>query len=119
MSEGCQNTRIGVFWSPGRHQTRRSPTPVADRRIETVAAILPVSARGGARRVGFPAEEALPAIDRPPLRGLERHGGLAPALRATGHGLGLGEAARRTLALGFTRLAALGLVLKILVVEEV
>jgi hypothetical protein len=40
-------------------------------------------------------------------------------LRATGHGLGLGVATRGALALGLTILATLGLILEILVVEEV
>jgi hypothetical protein len=41
-------------------------------------------------------------------------------LRAGGHGFALGEsAAARALAFGFARLAAFGLVLEILVVEEV
>jgi len=66
------------------------------------------------------AEEAFPAIHRTSLRRLEGHRGFPTALRAHGHGFRFGES--RTggaLALYFAILAALGLVLKVLVVEEV
>jgi len=64
--------------------------------------------------------EALAAIYRASLRGLERHGGLAPALRARSVRFALGEARpRSTLALGFATFAALRLVFEILVVVKV
>src|SRR5690348_4699453 len=73
----------------------------------------------GAGRIRLPGQETFPAVDGPPLGGLERDRRFPAALRTRGHGLGFGIAARRSLALGLTRLAALGLVLEILVVEEV
>jgi len=75
---------------------------------------------GGAAR--FPAQETFPAVHRPSLSRLEGDGGFTATLRARGHGFGLGETSPTpggTLALRLTRLAALGLVLEILVVEEV
>jgi hypothetical protein len=69
---------------------------------------------------GFPGEEALAAVDRAALRWLEGNRGLPPALRAHRHGFGFGEAATgRSLAFGFAALTTLGLVLEVLVVEEV
>ena len=73
----------------------------------------------------FPAQETLPAIDGTTLGRFEGNRGITAALRARGHGFGLGESpaataasAGGTLTLGLTGLAALGLVLEILVVEE-
>jgi hypothetical protein len=66
------------------------------------------------------AQEALAAINGAALGGLERNRGLAPALRARGHGFRFGKTPTpRTLALLFASLAALGFVLEILIVEEV
>jgi len=74
--------------------------------------------RCGAR--GLPAQEALAAIDRTPLRRFEGNRGFPAALRALGHGFGFRKTrSGRTLALSLACLAALGLVLEILVVEEV
>jgi hypothetical protein len=73
----------------------------------------------GAGGVGLARQETLPAINGPALSGLERDRGFPAALGTGGHGLGFGIAARRSLPLGLTWLAALGLVLEILVVEEV
>jgi hypothetical protein len=54
------------------------------------------------------------------LSRLEGYRGFTAALGARGHGFGLGEAtAPGALSLLLARLAALGLVLKVLVVEEV
>jgi len=64
-------------------------------------------------------QEALTAKHRAPLRGLERHRGFPPALRAGGHGFALLKPTAGTLSLGFATLAALGLVFEILVVEKV
>jgi len=76
-------------------------------------------AAGRSRRC-LPALEALAAIHRAPLRGLEGHGGLAPALGARSMRFGPGETGpRTTLALGLARFATLGLVLEILVVVKV
>jgi len=75
-------------------------------------------ARGGAR--GLAAQEALPAVNRTPLRRFKRNRSLPAALRAFGHGLGLrGTLTGSSLALGLACLAALGLIPEILVVEEV
>src|SRR5664280_250713 len=79
-----------------------------------------VLASPGGRRDGLTAQEALAAINRPALSRLERHRGFPAALGAGGHGLRFGETrSRRSLPFGLTSLAALGLVLEILVVEEV
>ena len=72
------------------------------------------------RRDGLAAQEALAAVDRPALSRLERHRGFPAALGAGGHGLRFGRTrSRRSLPFGLTGLAALGLVLEILIVEEV
>jgi hypothetical protein len=69
---------------------------------------------------GLPAEEALPAVYRTALSGFKGNCCLPAALRASGHGFGLGETTSTiTLALGFTSLAALGFVFEVLAVEEV
>src|SRR5580658_10063462 len=65
------------------------------------------------------AQEALPAVHRPPLCWFERHRSLAAALRTNGHGFRFAAARWPGLPLALARFAALGLVLKILVVEEV
>lgn len=71
--------------------------------------------------------EALAAEDRPSLRGFEGNGGLDPAIRADGAGLGArdsgsGRAAsgthRRTGAPGLAGLAPFGVVLKLFVEEK-
>jgi len=73
---------------------------------------------GGA--CSFATQEAFPAIDRTSLGRLERHSCLPPALGALGSGFRFGEAGTGgTLALRFTRFAALGFILEVLVVEEV
>jgi len=78
-----------------------------------------LAAHGGLRRA-FAAQETLTAEDRTALRGLEGHRGFAAALGAQSGGFGLAlSTARPSLALVLTGLAALGLVLEILVVEEV
>lgn len=78
-------------------------------------------------RRGLPLLEALAAKDRTPLRRLEGHSGFFPAPRTRSAGFHLlvvaaigGTVVRAYLlrALGFTVLAALGLVLEILVVEK-
>src|ERR1051326_360845 len=75
---------------------------------------------GHSRGRSLAAEEALATIDRAALCRFERHRGFAAALRTRGHGFGFGKApAAATLAFLFAGLAALGLVLEILVVEEV
>jgi hypothetical protein len=72
------------------------------------------------RRGRLSAQKALAAIDRPALSRFKGHRGFPTALRAGGHGFRFVKArGRGTLALGLAILAALGLVLKILVVEEV
>ena len=78
-------------------------------------------ARSARRRaLGFARQEAFPAKYRAPLRRLERNRGFPTALRAGGHGLAFGKtAATRALAFALTRLAALGLVFEIFIVEEV
>jgi hypothetical protein len=64
-------------------------------------------------------KETLATIDRTALRRLEGNGCLPAALRAIGHGLGFGETGTGgTLALCLASLAALGFILKILIVEE-
>ena len=69
---------------------------------------------------GLPAQEALTAVNRTPLGRFERNRGFPAALGALRHGFGFRKTgSRRTLALGLACLAALGLVLEILVVEEV
>jgi hypothetical protein len=79
-----------------------------------------ILAAPGSHRGCFPAEEAFPAINRPALRGFEGYRSLPTALRTHGHGFCFGKPrTRRPLALGFAILAALGFILKILVVEEV
>jgi hypothetical protein len=84
-------------------------------RHEGLSLIVPGSRRGGS----FPVQEAFPAKDRTPLGGLEGNRGFPPALRTGSHGFRFGKApGRRTLALVLADLAALGLVLEILVVEE-
>jgi len=73
----------------------------------------------GGRRGTFPVQEALPAKDRTPLGGLEGNCGLPAALRTGGHGFHFGEApGTRTLALVLAGFAALGLILEVLVMEE-
>ena len=73
---------------------------------------------GGAR--SFAAQETFPAVDRTSLGRLERHRCLPPALGALGSGFRFGEAGTGgTLPLRFTRFAALGFILEVLVVEEV
>jgi len=69
----------------------------------------------------LPALETFPAIYRPALGGPERYRGFSPALGAGSHGFRLGETAPAAIALAFAlaSLAPLGLVLKVLVVEEV
>src|SRR5947209_20520381 len=75
---------------------------------------------GGGDSGCLAAEETFAAVYRPALRGLERHGGFATALRAHGHRLGFGETpAVGTLAFGLTTLATLRLVLEVLIMEEV
>ena len=74
----------------------------------------------GDRGCGLAAQKAFAAVNRPALRGLEGDGGLPAALRAGGHGFRLGKPrACRALALQLAILAAFGLVLEVLVVEEV
>jgi len=68
----------------------------------------------------LPAEEALTAINRTALGRLERNGGFPPALRTDRccfRPLRAGTC--RSLPLRFARLAALGFIFEILVVEEV
>jgi hypothetical protein len=76
-------------------------------------------AASGAGRLRFAAQEAFPAVYRPPLRRSEGHGGLTAALRASGHGFRLACTGRPGLPFALARFAALGLVLEVLVVEEV
>ena len=82
--------------------------------------VLPIS-RHCHRRSRLPAQEAFPAVYRPALSRLKRHCRLPAALGARRHGLRFGKArpARRSLAFGLTRFATLGLVLEVLIVEEV
>src|SRR5664279_22803 len=76
--------------------------------------------RARGRRDALTAQEALAAENRPALSRLERHRGFPAALGAGGRGLRFGETrSRRSLPFGLTSLAALGLVLEVLVVEEV
>ncbi len=89
----------------------QSEAPVGSPPLE-----LPVACRGGR---ALAAQEALAAKDRTALSRLEGHRGFPAALRAGGHRLGFGIAARCSLPLGLAGLAALRLVLEILVVEEV
>jgi len=77
-----------------------------------------IAAGGDSSR--FAAEKTFATIDRPALSGFEGYRSFATALRAHGHRFGFGEtSAPRALALGLAGLAALGLVLEVLVVEEV
>ena len=95
----------------GQHLRRELPGRVTTR--ESLS-------RYGTTRLS--AQETFPAIHGATLSRLERHGGLTTALRARGHRLGLGKSAAttgRTLALRLAGLAALGLVLEVLIVEEV
>jgi hypothetical protein len=74
----------------------------------------------GRKSGGLPAKEALPAINRAALSGFEGNGCLPAALRAGGHGFGLGETTPSiALTLSLAGLAALGFVLEVLAVEEV
>jgi hypothetical protein len=73
----------------------------------------------GCGRGGLAAQKALAAKDGTSLGGLEGYRSFPTALRTTGHGLGLCVTARGALALSLAVLTALGLVLEILVVEEV
>src|ERR1035441_7985937 len=69
---------------------------------------------------GFAAQEALAAVNRASLGWFEGNRGLTAALRALRGGFGFGKTgSRRTGALGLAGLATLGLVLEVLVVEEV
>src|ERR1035437_6709859 len=75
---------------------------------------------GGGSALGFSAQEALAAVNRASLGRFEGNRGLAAALRALRGGFGFRKTgSRRTLALGLAGLAPLGLILEILVVEEV
>jgi len=68
----------------------------------------------------FAAEEAFPAIYRPSLGWLKGYRSVPSALRTGSHGFGFRESGPlRALALGFTVFTTLGLVLKVLIVEEV
>ena len=79
-----------------------------------------VVSAAGSRGRRLTAQEAFAAINRSALCRLEGHRSFPTALRAHGHGLGLGKSpATGALAFRLARLTALGLVLKILVVEEV
>jgi len=78
-----------------------------------------IAASTGAGGLRLAAQEALPAEYRPPLRGFEGHGGFAAALRTNGHGFRLAGARWPRLPLALARFAAFGLVLEVLVVEEV
>ena len=78
---------------------------------------LPVSP--SASRLRLAAQETLPAVHRPPLCRLEWHGGFAAALRANSHGFRLAGARYARLPLALASFAALGLVLEVLVMEEV
>ena len=71
------------------------------------------------RRGAFSAQEAFAAKDGPALSRLEGNRGFPAALRTTRHGFGLGVTTRGALAFGLAVLTTLGLVLEILVVEEV
>ena len=73
----------------------------------------------GCGRGGLAAQKTLAAKNGTSLGGLEGYRSFPTALRTTGHGLGLCVTARGALALGLAVLTALGLVLEILVVEEV
>ena len=67
----------------------------------------------------FPAQEALTAVNRATLGRPEGNGCLPPALRTNGGCLRpLRAGRRRSLPLGLARLATLGLIFEILVVEE-
>src|SRR5450631_538806 len=69
---------------------------------------------------GFPAQEAFAAVNRASLGRFEGNRGLTAALRALRGSFGFGKTgSRRTRALGLAGLATLGLVLEVLVVEEV
>ena len=71
-------------------------------------------------RLRLPAEEALTAINRSALGRLEGNSGFPAALRTDGCCLRpLRAGTCRSLPLGLARLAALGFIFKILVVEEV
>jgi hypothetical protein len=72
----------------------------------------------GGSSVGFAAEEALATKDRAALGRLEGNGSFPAALRATGYRFGFAGTERRALALALASLAALGLILEVLVVEE-
>ena len=74
----------------------------------------------GGRRGTFSVQEAFPAKDRTPLRGLEGNCGLPAALRTGGHSFHFSKTrGTRTLALVLAGFAALGLILEVLVMEEV
>lgn len=106
--------RPGGLSETGR--TRSHCEPDAVRKRQARRPVLQSTGRGARR---FAGEEAFPAINRPALGRFERYRGFAAALRTHGHGFGLGEARpRRTLPLGLATLTALGLILEILVVEE-
>ena len=85
---------------------------------QCLPSLLPAPGRS-ACRVRFPAQEAFPAVHRPPLCRLERNRRLTPALGATGHRFGFSVSAARSLPLGLAWLAALRFVLEVFVVEEV
>ena len=73
----------------------------------------------GTRRLRFPAKEALATVNRAALGRPERNGSFPTALRADGRGLrSWRPGRRRSLTLGFARLAALRFIFEVLVVEE-
>ena len=74
----------------------------------------------GARRLCFPAEEALATVDGAALSWPEGNCGFPAALRANGGRFGPRRSGRRrSLPLELARLTALWLILEVLVVEEV
>jgi hypothetical protein len=91
-------------------------TPAAAISIENLVLVVSGCRAGGQTR-GFPAQETFPAIYRAPLRWFEWNRCLAPTLRARSHCFCFGKAPS-ALPLRFARLAALGFILEILVVEE-
>jgi hypothetical protein len=85
--------------------------------VPSGSACLPLPGGGAG---GFAAQEAFAAVNRASLGRFEGNRGFTAALRALRGGFGFGKTgSRRTGALGLAGLATLGLILEVLVVEEV